>query len=309
MKKKLLFVYNKKSGKGAIRIRLSDVIDVFSKAGYEIIIHSTQHAHDASEKVLEYIDKVDVVACAGGDGTVNEVITAIMESGRDMPVYYLPSGSTNDYAATLKISRNQLKAAQMAVNGTFKRVDIGKFNDKYFNYVAAFGLLTDISYATDQNLKNKIGYLAYLLEVSKRLFKIPVLDMTVTVDDREYTDGWFYGMVTNSTQVAGVKLITGPNVVLDDGIFEITLVRATKNPVEFLEVLNTMSGGVESKFVVRDKGSRIRVKSNKPITWTLDGEEGGAYMDVTIENMNKALRISVPEPEADIFQDEEEDVL
>ena len=294
MEKKLLFIYNKRSGKGIIKIKLSDIVDTFSKAGYEVIIYSTQHANDAGEKVLEYIDGADVIACAGGDGTVNEIVAGIMSSGRDVPMFYIPCGSTNDYAASLGISRNQIRAAEEAVGGSFRYLDIGRFNDRYFTYVAAFGLLTDISYATDQNLKNKIGYIAYVLEISKRLFKIPVLNMTVKIEDREYTDGWFYGMITNSTQVGGVKNITGPDVSLDDGIFEVTLVRATTNPIEFIEVLNAIAMGLNSRFIVRDKASRIEIRSEQPVPWTLDGEEGGAHTEVVIENLNKALRISVP---------------
>lgn len=297
MKKKLLFIYNRRSGKGLIRVKLSDIVDIFTKAGYEIIIYSTQGAHDACEKVRMYIDRVDAVACAGGDGTVNEVISGIMESGKDVPVFYLPCGSTNDYAASLGIPREQTEAARSAVNGCCKYVDVGRFNSRYFSYVAAFGLLTDISYATDQNLKNKLGYLAYVLEISKRLFKIPVLNMSVKIEDRIYSDGWFYGMITNSRQVGGVKNITGPDVSLDDGIFEVTLVRATTNPIEFIEVLNAIATGGKSRFVIRDKASRLEIHSEQPVTWTLDGEEGGAYTDVVIENINRALRISLPDEE------------
>lgn len=299
MKKKLLFIYNRRSGKGLIRIKLSDIVDVFSKAGYEIIIYSTQNKHDACEKVSIYIDEVDAIACAGGDGTVNEIISGIMESGKDVPVFYLPSGSTNDYAASLGIPKEQAEAARTAVSGYYRYVDIGKLNNRYFSYVAAFGLLTDISYATDQNLKNKLGYFAYVLEISKRLFKIPVINMSVTIEDRTYTDGWFYGMITNSTQVGGVKNITGPNVEIDDGIFEVTLVRATTNPFEFIEVLNALATGGKSRFVIRDKASKLVIHSEEPVTWTLDGEEGGTYTDIVIENINKALRIALPNEEID----------
>ena len=300
--KRLLFIYNKKSGRGMIRLNLAGIIDVFTKNGYEILIHSTQYAGDACEKVIEYADRIDAVACAGGDGTVNEVITGIMKIGKDIPIFYLPSGSTNDYAASLGIPKNQLSAIEETINGKLKKVDVGSFNDKYFDYVAAFGLLTDISYATNQDLKNKIGYAAYLLEISKRLLNIPVINMTVTIGNKIYSDGWFYGMITNSKQVGGLKNITGPNVVMDDGIFEVTLVRATKNPVEFIEVLSALATGSESYFVVREKTSKIKFASHEEISWTLDGESGGSYKDVVIENIKKAVRIAIPnsKKEADI---------
>ncbi len=295
--KRLLFIYNNRSGRGMLRLNLAGIVDVFTKNGYETLIHSTQYAGDACDRVQEYAEEVDVIACAGGDGTVNEVITGVMKSGKDIPVFYLPSGSTNDYAASLGIPKNQLHAAEAAMSGKLKKVDIGRFNDKYFDYVAAFGLLTDISYATNQDLKNKIGYAAYLLEISKRLLNIPVIDMTVTIGSKVYNDGWFYGMVTNSRQVGGIKNITGPNVSMDDGIFEVTLVRATKNPVEFIEVLSALATGTESYFVIREKASVIEFASGDDVTWTLDGELGGSYSYVTIENIEKAIRIAVPDNE------------
>ncbi len=294
MGKRLLFIYNRRSGTGMIRANLSTIIDLFSKAGYEIIIHSTQRAHDAIEKVRAYRDSVDAIACAGGDGTVNEIINGMMETKADVPLYYLPSGSTNDYAASLGIPKQQIKAARSELGGEIKKIDLGLFGNRYFCYVAAFGLLTDISYATDQNLKNMIGYAAYLIEVSKRLINIPVIEMTVIADGRKYTDGWFYGMITNSTHVGGIKNVTGPNVRMDDGIFEITLVRATKNPIEFIEVFNAIMQGIDNRFLVREKASRIEIHSEKPVAWTIDGEAGGEHRDVVIENVNRALRIVVP---------------
>ena len=293
-RKRLLFIYNKKSGRGMVRLNLAEIIDVYIKNGYETLIYSTQCAGDACEKVIEYADNIDAVACAGGDGTVNEVITGVMKSGKDIPIFYLPSGSTNDYGASLEIPKNQLSAAESTVNGKFKKVDIGCFNDKYFDYVAAFGLLTDISYATNQDLKNKIGYAAYLLEISKRLINIPVINMTVTIGNKIYSDDWFYGMITNSKQVGGLKNITGPNVLMDDGVFEVTLVRATKNPVEFIEVISALATGTESYFIVREKTSKIKFESREEVSWTLDGESGGSYNNVTIENIKKAVRIAIP---------------
>ncbi len=294
MSKTLLFIYNSHSGMGLIRTSLSSIIDMFSKEGYEIIIHSTQRAHDAVEKVEEYKDKIDAIACAGGDGTVNEIINSMMEAKIDVPLFYLPSGSANDFGSSLRISKQQIKAARSEIYGSIKKVDIGRFNERYFCYVAAFGLLTDISYATDQNLKNRLGYAAYLIEGSKRLMNIPVIDMTVVADGRRYTDSWFYGMITNSTQVGGVKNITGPNVLMDDGLFELTLVRATKNPIEFIEVINSLASGSNCRFLVRDKAAKIEIYSKEPVSWTIDGEAGGKHTDVVIENIQRALSIAVP---------------
>lgn len=295
MKKRLLFVYNIHSGKGTIKRSMADISDIFIKAGYEVIVYSTQKPNDAREKVIEYADKVDAVACAGGDGTANEIVSGIMNCKKELPLFYLPAGSTNDYAASLGIPRRVAAAAEMAVEGNIRHIDIGRFNETYFNYIAAFGFLTDISYGTDQNLKNKLGYGAYVLEVSKRLFNIPVLNMKIKIGDRVYDDGWFYGMVTNSTCVGGLKNITGKDVKFDDGLMEVTLVKATTNPIEFMEALNSIASGAESRFVVRDKASKIEITSKEAVKWTLDGEDGGAHTEITIEDMKQALAIALPE--------------
>ncbi len=276
-----------------IRVNLSEIVDVFVKAGYEVIIYSTQYPNAAYERVLEYADKVDAIAIAGGDGSLNEVINGIVELKSDTPLFYIPSGSTNDYAATLGISKNQIQAANEAVNGIIRKIDIGRLNGTCFDYVAAFGIFTDISYATDQNLKNTMGYLAYVVEVGKRVFNIPAIEMTIEADGRIYSDKWFYGMITNSTQVGGVKNIIDPKTKLDDGLFEITLVKATNNPIEFVEMFNDLSMGIHSSFVVREKAARIEIRSDEAVPWTIDGEEGGTYTEVSIENINQAVSIAV----------------
>ena len=295
MSETVLMIYNIHSGKGAIRNSLAHLIDGFGRAGCKMVVWSTQGAGDAKAEIMAHADKVDVIVAAGGDGTVNDAVSGILESGKDIPLLFIPTGSTNDYAATLKIPKDPLKAVDRYLNGERYAVDIGRFNGRYFNYVASCGLLTDISYTTDQTLKNVLGYGAYILEVPKRLFKIPVLYMTVEADGgREFTDGWFYAMVTNATQVGGMKNITGPDVVLDDGLFEVTLVRATTNPIEFLEVFNAITTGADNRFIERFKTSRIRFIAEGPVSWTVDGEPGGEHTEVLIENLRKAVRIIVP---------------
>lgn len=295
MKKKSLVLFNMHSGKGAIKYRLVQLVDGLNKLGYEVIAYSTQKPGDAENLVMEYADELELVVCAGGDGTVSETIMGIHKCNKQIPMAFIPCGSTNDYAATLKVPKNISKLTELIEKESFRSLDIGTFNDKCFDYVAAFGLLTDIAYTTDQKLKNMIGYGAYVLEVTKRILKIPVLDISVETESGiRFSEGWFYGMVTNSNQVGGLKNITGPRVELDDGMFEVTLVRATRNPIEFIEVLGSIATGADSRFVERFKAKRITFRSKEEIAWTIDGEPGGNHKEVVIENIQQAIKIAAP---------------
>lgn len=295
MATRILLIFNMRSGKGSIKTKLAQLIDEFDQADCEITVFSTRKSGDAKEIILQHAEQADMVVCSGGDGTINDAIAGIRESGRDLPLLFIPSGSTNDYAVTLRIPKDPLKAIDRFHNGEIMDVDIGRFNGRTFNYIASFGLLTDIAYTTDQTLKNILGYAAYIIEVPKRLIKIPVLHAHVEADNGiTFDDGWFYAMVTNAKQVGGLKNITGPDVILDDGLFEVTLVRATTNPIEFLEAFNAITTGGSSRFIERFKTEKIRFVSEEPIAWTLDGEPGGEHTEVFIENIHNAVKIVVP---------------
>ena len=204
--KKLLFVYNPRAGKEMLKPRLSDVLDIFVKAGYEVTVHPTQAYRDAYYQIKEYeVGKYDLIACSGGDGTIDEVATGMMkrrEMGKDVvPVGYIPAGTTNDFAKSLHIPRKPLAAADNAVKGVPFPCDIGKFNDSVFVYIAAFGIFTDVSYETDQAVKNVLGHMAYILEGAKRIFNIPSYKIKVEHDGEVIEDEFIFGMVTNSRSV------------------------------------------------------------------------------------------------------------
>ena len=168
--KKLLFIYNPNAGKGLIKPKLSDVLDIFVKAGYEVTVYPTQKYRDGYHKVRHFKEEYDLVVCSGGDGTLDEVVTGMMKRKEQIPIGYIPTGTTNDFARSLHIPKDMLKAADTAVNGIVFPCDIGKFNNDFFVYIAAFGLFTDVSYQTKQEVKNVLGHLAYVLEGMKRLY-------------------------------------------------------------------------------------------------------------------------------------------
>lgn len=299
--KKLLFVYNPRAGKEMLKPRLSDVLDIFVKAGYEVTVHPTQAYRDAYYQIKEYeVGKYDLIACSGGDGTIDEVATGMMkrrEMGKDVvPVGYIPAGTTNDFAKSLHIPRKPLAAADNAVKGVPFPCDIGKFNDSVFVYIAAFGIFTDVSYETDQAVKNVLGHMAYILEGAKRIFNIPSYKIKVEHDGEAIEDEFIFGMVTNSRSVGGFSNMVGKNIVFDDGLFEVTLIKTPKNPIALQEIIAALLiEQMDTKHMYTFKTKKITFDSVEEIPWTLDGEFGGEQDYVEIENAQKAMEIMVPE--------------
>ena len=299
--KKLLFVYNPRAGKEMLKPRLSDVLDIFVKAGYGVTVHPTQAYRDAYYQIKEYeVGKYDLIACSGGDGTIDEVATGMMkrrEMGKDVvPVGYIPAGTTNDFAKSLHIPRKPLAAADNAVKGVPFPCDIGKFNDSVFVYIAAFGIFTDVSYETDQAVKNVLGHMAYILEGAKRIFNIPSYKIKVEHDGEVIEDEFIFGMVTNSRSVGGFSNMVGKNIVFDDGLFEVTLIKTPKNPIALQEIIAALLiEQVDTKHMYTFKTKKITFDSVEEIPWTLDGEFGGEQDYVEIENVQKAMEIMVPE--------------
>ena len=296
--KRLLFIYNPHAGKELLKPKLADVIDIFVKAGYEVVAYPTQAYRDAYKKIKKYdSSEYDLIVCSGGDGTLDEVVTGMMKRDRDKrePIGYIPTGTTNDFASSLHIPRGLLEAADNAVNGEVFACDAGRFNDDIFVYIAAFGLFTDVSYQTKQSMKNVLGHLAYVLEGAKRLFNIPSYKVKVTHDDEVIEDEFVYGMVTNSRSVGGFRNLIGKQVGFDDGVFEVTLIKTPKNPIELQEIIAAlMIEQMDSKYMYTFKSGRIMFESVEEIPWTLDGEFGGEHDEVVVENLNKELQIMVP---------------
>ena len=292
VRKRMLFVYNPRSGRGMIREKLSDILNLYTAAGYDVIVHPTQSRGDAVKAVKSLADLVDVVVCSGGDGTMDEVVRAIMNTDPMKPIGYIPTGSTNDFANSLGISRNPMKAAEDILDGRLYSCDVGELNSQYFVYVAAFGAFTKISYETDQTMKNIFGHLAYLAQAGPQVFNLPSYHVDCRIDDEKVSGEYTYGMITNARYVAGIKNITGPAVDMNDGLFEITLIHTPSNPIEVSEILSSlMLRNVTSPRVEIYKGSRISLKTDEKIDWTLDGEFGGSYKRVVVNNLHKKMRI------------------
>lgn len=292
--KKLLFIFNPRSGKGLIKNHMVDIVDMMVKAGFSVTIYPTQAQGDATRKVVEDGALFDRIVCSGGDGTLDEVVTGMRNAHLSIPLGYIPAGSTNDFARSLGISNDMLKAAATTVSDNIYACDVGRFNEDTFVYIAAFGIFTEISYETPQELKNVLGHLAYLLSAAKSLASIPNYLMQIDVEGHRIQDRFIYGMITNSTSVGGFQGMTGKNVELDDGEFEVTLIKYPTNLVELNEIIACLTNLIDdSNLIYSFKAKEIHIISKEPISWTLDGEFGGVLDDVRIENLCKKVKLLV----------------
>ncbi|MGN1133619.1 MAG: diacylglycerol/lipid kinase family protein, partial [Oscillospiraceae bacterium] len=279
------------AGKGTVKSNLCDMIDVFTKHGYDVMAYPTQAVMDGYEKVKADANEYDMVIASGGDGTLSEVVNGLMETGFDKSLGYIPAGSTNDFASSLEIPKNMTSAAEEVMNGVDFHIDIGQFNSEYFVYVAAFGAFTDVSYETPQNIKNVLGHAAYIVEGIKRLPKITSYHMKVEHDDEVLEGDFILGMVTNTMSVGGMRKLITNGVYFDDGMYEVTLVKKPNNLIDLQKTINgaLLSNLEKENCFVTFKTSRVKFTSEEEIAWTLDGEAGGIHKEVMIINHEKAL--------------------
>lgn len=290
----LLFIYNPTAGKGQVSEGLSQILDVFTKAGWLVTAYPTQDKGDATRAARELGPRFDRVVCAGGDGTLSETVTGLMALDPPPLLGYIPFGSTNDCATTLDLPKVPVQAAAIAAGlGVPRPSDIGKLNGKPFVYVAAFGAFTKVAYDTPQDLKNTFGHLAYIMEGIASLPTITPYHLKVEYDGHVLEDDFYFGMVSNAFSIGGIRLPKSEHVVLDDGLFEVDLI---KKPVSIADVANgfqtlldqgPMSAGARVHF----QASHLIFSCDKPIPWTIDGEYGGNLPVNEVFNCSKALTI------------------
>lgn len=228
--KKLLLIVNPHAGQRKASKHLTEIIDIFNRAGYEVIAHITASPGDCENMVMHYAHKLAMVVCCGGDGTFNETISGILRSGVDIPVGYIPAGSTNDFANSLQLPLDIPQAAHVSAGGTPFRVDMGSFGGRYFSYVASFGAFTRTSYITSQNVKNALGHVAYVLGGIQELSQIKARHLRFELPDgRVLEDDYLFGAISNSTSVGGILTIPPDRVDMTDGKLELLLIRAPKD--------------------------------------------------------------------------------
>ena len=304
---KLLFIYNPNAGKGSVRREVSNIIEKLTFAGYLVTTFPTSKAGDAREMALKRGSRYDCIVCSGGDGTLHEVINGMMgaiATGHEMPhLGYIPAGTVNDFASNFDIPKDVNEAVDIIINGTDKPDDIGSFDTGvknrrfgYFTYVAAFGAFTEVAYETPQETKNVLGKAAYSLEGFKRFQTLRPYHIKVTYDDTEFEDDFIYGMITNSKSVGGFQGITGPSVYLDDGKFDVILVKNPRSPMDLQDIINSLlSKDMKTDNLYHFHTGKVTLASEEKIPWTLDGESGGVHQLVTINDEQQAISIIVPD--------------
>ncbi len=289
--KKLLFIYNPHAGKGAIVRRLGEVAARFAAAGYQVMLHPTTGPRDATRAAMEEAPLYDHVVCCGGDGTLNEVVTGLLELDPPPALGYLPAGTTNDFSKNLHLPARMLAAAECAVSGTPRPCDMGRFNDRTFVYVAAFGAFTDVSYATPQTFKNAFGHLAYVLNGVSKLGTLKSYPLRVEYEGGVIEDEFIYGMVSNTVSVGGFRGLDPKVVKLDDGLFEVMLVKLPRTLAELNTIANALLQQKPDGNVIGFHAARVRFTSPFPLPWTLDGEFGGDPRVAEVENLPQAITL------------------
>lgn len=290
--KKMLFVMNPYAGMRKANRYLCDILGIFNRAGYCVETYMTACQGDGTRVVQERAAGMDAVVCCGGDGTFNETVSGLLSAGLDVPVGYIPAGSTNDFAASLGLTGSFTEAAERIVKGTPVPVDIGSFGQRYFTYVASFGAFTRASYSTPQNIKNALGHTAYLLEGIQELSQIKKVRVKMEMDDRTVEDEFLFGAICNSTSVGGILTLDPKQVDMSDGKFEVLLVRAPRDFSEIKECIQAVQKQkYNCKMITFQSTSAVKVSAPPDMPWTLDGEREEGHWQVEVKNLHHAIRL------------------
>ena len=292
MKKSLLFIVNPTAGRTQSRGPLFDAVSVFSNAGYLVRVRTTAAHGDATVIAREEGGEYDVVVCCGGDGTLNETVSGLLQLEHPPLLAYLPRGTTNDFASSLHISSRPAEAARAVERRRPQSLDAGHWNDRCFVYVASFGAFTKSSYSASQAAKNALGHFAYILEGMKDLNTLRPYKLRLTADGEVLDGEYLFGAVCNSTSIGGLMKLDPARVVLDDGKFEMLLIPMPKSAVELQELLRALlnqqydTGGLIFRHV-----SHVTVEPEEDLPWSLDGEYAPSAEQVEIRNRQAALTI------------------
>ncbi len=291
----LFLVANPKSGLGKIKMELFKVVELLSRGGYRVTVHITSKKGDATETVAALGSEYSTIVVCGGDGTLNEVITGVMQNENEYKIGYIPSGTLNEWSQGLKISRSIVKAAKDIVNGREVELDIGKFGDKYFSYTSSFGAFTKASYSAPQNVKNVIGQVAYLFEGIKELGAIKPIHLKFISDEGIYEGDYLFGAVSNSMSVGGIIKFDKSGIALNDGVFEVILIENPDNIADLNEILDAIiTKKFNRKCIKQFKTKYLTVQNHGKLDWTLDGEHAVSDKEIKIENIQKAIKFIIP---------------
>ena len=289
-KRKLLMIVNPKAGRNKSRGPLFDAAAVLSEAGYLLSIHRTTAPGDASATAEREGERYDVVIAVGGDGTLNEVASALLKLEHPPLLGYLPQGSTNDFAACLRIPPDPPAAAAAIARNVPRRLDAGCWNQRRFLYVASFGAFTRTSYAAAQAAKNALGHFAYILEGMKDLNTLRACKVSITADGEVLDGEYLFGAVCNSTSIGGLMKLDPQRVVLDDGLFELLLIPSPKNAAGLQSLVSALlNQDYDGQGLIFRHVSSVTVRTEEDLPWSLDGEYAPSAPLVEVRTMPQCL--------------------
>ena len=294
--KKMLVIMNPFAGTRQANKYLAGILDIFCKGGYEVRIAMTQKPGDGTKLAGEHARDNDMMVAIGGDGTFNEVVAGVLESGADIPIGYIPGGTTNDFAASVGLNTSTLDAARSIVYGHKQRYDVGSFNGRYFSYVASFGAFTSTSYTVPQDLKNAIGHAAYVLSGITDVVNIKPFHLKVNAGEIEYEDDYVFGAICNSTSMGGIINLKSTDVDMNDGLFEAMLIKAPKDIIDLNSIIFALSTQSynECDQISFFSCSHLDIDAPADMPWTLDGEYQEPCTKVSVSNIYNAIQLMLP---------------
>lgn len=294
MVKNIMVILNPTAGKGAAKNSLFDIVDEVNQNDFCPTVFTTQYSGHAKALMIEYASAYEMLICCGGDGTLNEIVSGLMTLEKRPLLGYIPKGTANDFASTLKLTSNTKKMMKRILKEKVFPCDIGSFNDRYFTYVAGFGAFTDVSYTTPQPIKSILGRAAYFLEGIKHLSSITSYHLKIEYNNQILEDDFAFGSITNSKSVGGMQSISTKTADLQDGLFEVLLIRLPNNPLDLQVIITALlKQEINERWMCFFKTNTLHIESNDDLKWTLDGEEGGVHHDIIIENKKKAITFLV----------------
>lgn len=296
MEERLLLILNPCAGQKRANHLLTDMVRILNNCGFECCVYVTESSGDATEYVRKHANEYARIIAVGGDGTLNETIAGLVEAGADCPVGYIPAGTTNDYAASVGLSTDIMRAAEDAAKGQAHEFDLGSFNGRHFIYTASCGAFAKASYTTPQLAKNMMGHLAYILEGIKDLYSIKPIHMRVCAEDAVYEDNYLFCAITNSISLGGVLKLDPKDVNLSDGQFEVMLIKMPATPIQLTQILRAITTkNLSCEMIDFFTASRVDIETEEDVEWTLDGERGECGRNFEAVNLHKRMKLILPE--------------
>lgn len=292
---KTLMIVNLEAGKGDFENQLSFVVMELKNKGFDVVIKYTEKDCGADKIIENYKLEYDVLIVCGGDGTLNQAVTALTNLNKKVSVSFIPIGRTNDFAKTLNLPKTGLEIAQNIINSRAVQTDTGVFNDKYFNCVASFGAFSEMVYNIDKKSKKKSGFFTYILNCIKQLKNIKSYDIKVHFDNEIIEDEFIYCGISNSISIGGLKWFKSTEISLSDGLFEVVLIKKPESIFEYIGIIKSilLKDYSEDYNIIYSQDESLRIESQENIEWTIDGEDAGFYRNVEIGTIKKNIEFLV----------------